>query len=416
MTKRLTIFAVLLITGLTAFAQTYDEVSVGSQYSQQAYYTLSTGAVKAVNNDAWDIAFSNVGQIDAGIFINESASLTGTPVNLFLAPTTDWSAAITDVTGFVDDARIYNAELNWSEGAFNEVKDPNNPLDYGWGAYNVQNHQIVGDKVFVVQKRNGSFIKLKIDALKSGYYHFRYANLDGTNEVIDSVAKATNGANSIVHYSFETKQIVSIANDYDLVFTRYFTPLDAGGGEIIEYAVTGILLAPGTEAVVADGVDVTTVKEEDYAANYTALPTILGHDWKVFDFTAGWILDEDRANFVKTKSGEKYKLVFVDFTGSGTGTTTIEKTKLETASTSVQPEGRQISFYPNPVKEALYISTPTQEDVEVSIFNSLGQRILYKETGTNRSISLPSNVSAGTYHALVQGTNWKTSHSFIVVN
>ena len=416
MIKR-SLFLLLLVLAISRLnAQIFDEVSLGAQYSQQAYYNLSTGAVTAVQNDEWDIAFSNIGQTDAGVFINESASLSGTAISLFIAPTNDWSKNITDTSPFVDSVKIYNAELNWTDGAFNTVKDPNDPFDYGWGSYSVQSHQVEGTKIYVIQKRAGDFIKMQITALKNGYYHFRYADLDGTDEVVDSVAKSTNGVNSIVHYSFESNDIVSIANDYDLVFQRYFSPLDAGGGVLLEYAVTGILLAPGTQAAVADGVDLSTVKESDYADKYSSLPTTLGHDWKAFDFTLGWIIDEDRANFVRTKNGEVYKLVFVDFEGSGTGTTAVERTLLKTAATEeIKVTNETISFYPNPVKEAITFKSEKSSNLEVSIFNSLGQNILKTNTYSNASILLPENITNGIYHMVVKNKNQTTTHSFIVL-
>lgn len=417
MIKIVTIALLLLTAIFHVNAQIFDEVSVGPQYSQQAYYNLSTGAMTIVENEEWDIAFSNVGQTDAGVFINESASLSGTPVSLFLAPTTDWIEDIADTSPFVDSVKIFNAELNWSEGAFNTVKDPNNPFDYGWGAYNVQNHQVDGDKVYVIQKRGGEFIKMQVTGLKGGFYHFRYASLNGDNEVVDSVAKSTNGNNSIVHYSFESNNVVSISNDYDLIFQRYFTPLDAGGGELLEYAVTGILLAPGTSAVIADGVDVATVKEEDYADQYSAVPTTLGHEWKVFDFTTGWIIDEDRANFVKTKEGEIYKMVFVDFQGSGTGTTTVERTLIGTASVKETEQNKSVvSIFPNPAKDVLTIKTERTENIDINIINSLGQSVQRIKSDTNTGIPLPSDLKNGIYHIVMKGKSQITTQSVIIVN
>ncbi|MBK7605096.1 MAG: hypothetical protein IPI15_16250 [Saprospiraceae bacterium] len=132
--------------------------------------------------------------------------------------------------------------------------------------------------------------------------------------------------------------------------------------------MTGILLAPGTQAAVADGVDLSTVKESDYADKYSSLPTTLGHDWKAFDFTLGWIIDEDRANFVKTKNGEVYKLVFVDFEGSGTGTTAVERTLLKTAATEeIKVANETISIYPNPVKDAITFKSEKSSNLEVNI-------------------------------------------------
>lgn len=415
MKKVLTLFLVTFFS-LNIFAQTYDEVSTGAQYSQQAYYNLSTGAVQVVSDDAWDIAFSNIGQIDAGIFINEAASLSASPVKLFLAPTNDWNQAITDVTQFYDSLQLLNNEANWTDGAFNNVKDPNNSFDYGWGLYDFQSHQITGNKVYVIKKRNGDFIKIKIDAYRSGKYFFRYANLDNSNETIDSVARATNGPNSLVHYSFESKKMVNISSDYDLIFTRYITPLEDTPGHFLDYSVTGFLLAPGTQAVVADGVDVTTVKESDYASNYSFAPTTIGHEWKAYDFNSGWIIDEDRANFVKTKNGDTYKLVFVDFSGSGTGTVTVEKTKLATSSTDHINSKVDISCYPNPAVDVIYLNTSAQGEVKIRLINSLGQVILNQKSEPNQPVYLPSGITSGIYQLLVEGRDWRATHSIVVLN
>ncbi|HNB62815.1 MAG TPA: HmuY family protein, partial [Saprospiraceae bacterium] len=213
MRRFLTIFLTISFFSV-AYTQSYDEVSTGAQYSQQAYYNLSTGSVQIVNNNAWDIAFSNIGQTDAGIFINEAASLAENPVKLFVALDNDWSTPITDASIFIDDVQLFNSENNWTIGAFNETRNPDDPTDFGWGQYNPQNHQIIGNEVYVVKKRNGDFIKFKVDAYRNGYYHFRYANLDNSNEVQDSVARNTNGPKSLVHYSFDSKGIVKIDNGY----------------------------------------------------------------------------------------------------------------------------------------------------------------------------------------------------------
>ena len=416
MKQGLILFFIITFSNIGLQAQLYDEVSSGAQYSQQAYYNLSTGAVQVVSNDAWDIAFSNIGQTDAGVFINESASLSASPVKLFLAPTTDWNQPITDISIFYDSLQLYNKEANWTDGAFNEVKNPNDPFDYGWGKYNPQNHQIVGDKVYVVKKRNGEFVKLKVDSYRGGYYYFRYAQLDNSNEVIDSVARTTNGDNSIVHYSLDSKKIVNISNDYDLVFLRYITPLEDTPGVFLDYSVTGFLLAPGTQAVVADGVDVSTVKEEDYASGYSSAPTTIGHEWKSYDFTSGWIIDEDRANFVKTKNGDKYKLVFVDFSGSGTGTVTVERTKLATNKVQKSMKIVDMQCFPNPVSDVINIHVPKNEQVLVRLMNSLGQTVLSKESNSNQPIHLPANIESGIYRIIMDGRDWRATHSIVVLN
>ena len=86
MKKNFTLPVILLFYLSTITAQ-IDQVSVGASYSQQAYYSVSTGEVEVVENEAWDIAFSAAGQQDAGIFLNESVSFMAAPLQVFLVDT-----------------------------------------------------------------------------------------------------------------------------------------------------------------------------------------------------------------------------------------------------------------------------------------------------------------------------------------
>ena len=377
-----------------ANAQEVDQVSVGASYTLQTYYDISTGDVYEVENDAWDIAFSNMGVQDAGVFINESASLTGTSIKLFLTDINEWNEEIIDTSPFVDSLAIYNPEQNWEEGALNTVKDPDSAFDYGWGAYSVSSHTVVGDKIWVIKKRDGSFLKLQIQELASSVYSFRYADLDGNNEVTYSISKADYDSGQLIYFSFETQEEFTIPIDYDLIFQRYTTPLDAGDGTFLEYTVTGILLAPNTQAVVADGVDIYDVEEEDYVDAYSDLPTTIGHEWKAFDFTSGWIIDEDRVQFVRTSDNEIYKVLFYDFEGSSTGITTLEKTYLGVVSSSSDLQMSEITIYPNPSSN--YIILQSDDFTPIDIITSNGQKISNEPLKDHQRISI-STLNSGQY-------------------
>ena len=56
--------------------------------------------------------------------------------------------------------------------------------DYGWGKYNEVTHDLLGDSIFIISLRDGSFRKIWIVRKKSvqDIYIFKYANLDGSNE------------------------------------------------------------------------------------------------------------------------------------------------------------------------------------------------------------------------------------------
>lgn len=389
-----------------------EQVSVGESYSQQAYYSLATGESVAVENNAWDIAFSAIGQQDAGVFINESGSLTEVALQLYTVSDTDWTDKITDTDQFVDSVAIFNPELNWTEGAFNTVKDPNSPFDYGWGSYNPQTHMIEGDKLFVIKKRDGSFIKFQVVSLAGGSYNFRFADLDGSNEVNYSVSK-DDAESNLIYYSFETTETVAMPTDYDLIFQRYTTSLDAGEGEFIEYTVTGVLLANGVEAVVADGVDPNNVSETDYADQYSSLPTTIGHTWKAFDFNEGWIMDEDRTQFIKSRNGDIYQITFYDFEGSSTGTTTFEKTIVTTVSSEDLTLDYTVAVAPNPTTDYFTLISESNEIVDIQIINASGNIVNVLQANTN--VPIPVNdLVTGVYFISIYSGDLHTTKKLIV--
>lgn len=389
-------------------AQLYDIVSIGKDYTQQTYYKISTGETVSVNNDIWDICFSAAGQQDGGVFINESASSTGTPIKLFLSPTSNWSESITNTDQFVDTIALYNLDQNWIEGAFNTVKNPNSPFDYGWGAYNPQNHNVEGNKIFVIKLRNGTFKKFQVVALTGITYSFKYANLDGSNEIEKSVTK---GSLPLIYFSFKTNDVVQMPTDYDLIFMRYSTITTAPNDPSIslEYSVTGVLSGPGVQVAKADSINVYDVKEEDYADKYVSSPLAIGHDWKNFDFTQGWVIPSDLSYFVKTKNGDKYQLIFLDFEGAGTGNIALEKKYLGTTSSIDFSENLNINVYPNPCIDHIQLS----QDGNLRMYDVLGKLVLNTSIVSNEKVDV-SNLPNGNYCYIFTTNEGLTSSGKII--
>lgn len=403
------------LLGLT-FGQV-QQVSVGASYAQQAYYNLSTGNVKTMDNEDWDIAFSNAGALDAGVFINESASLSSEPIKLWAVDSLAWDNIPDDTTPYVDSTRIYNPESNWTEGAFNSVRDTSSAADYGWGAYNPANHNIEATKVFIIQLRDGNFKKFELERYAASEYVFRYADLDGSNEVEATVSKSDAGDAPLIYFSFASGMTVQSPVDYDLIFLRYTRPLDAGDGSFLQYIVTGVLLAPGTEAALADGIDPLLVSEDDYADAYSDAPTAIGHEWKFFDFTSGWVVDSDRVYFVKTRNGEKYKIEFFDFEGSSTGITTFDRRLITTTSTQFESADiMDTDVYPNPAADFITIDN-INPGATIYLVNSQGQLVVSKtNTGNNRLQLDVTTLVPGMYQLLVRKGAQLESHKVIINN
>lgn len=345
----------LLWAGLCALpllAQ-FDQPAVGASYANGTFYRLSDGATTSHAHTEWDLAFAVAPQ-DAGVFFNEGVASMATGLELYLTAAADFGTV--DTAGMV---QVYNPEISWSEGAFNAVKDPENAFDFGWGGYDLNTHEVNGNRVFVIKMRTGDYKKLEVQQLAGGTYTFRYANLDGSEEVTETITKADYAGKTLAYYSMATGGTVDLEPDnWDLLFTRYYTPLDAGGTSL-EYVVTGVLTNAGVEVAQAEGVDPVNVSYQDYAGSYSDTLTTIGHDWKDINLqTFQWEIVYDRVYFVKTPENELWRVQFLDFEGSSTGITTLEKTfeTTITSTTETIPGLNSVALFPNPVDDQLNVA------------------------------------------------------------
>ncbi|MEM7104371.1 MAG: HmuY family protein [Bacteroidota bacterium] len=377
----------------------FDQVSVGTSYLNQTFYKISDGSTSSASHDTWDIAF-NVSLQGSGIWVNEGVGLAMGPplpqVNLFLTGSSDFSNV--DTTGMV---QIFNYEVNWDAGAFNHVASEANPFDLGWGSYNPGNNQVMGTRIFVIKLRNGDYKKIEIQSLAGGVYTFRYADLDGSNEVIETCVKS-NYDGTMAYYSIQNGDYADIEpTEWDMVFTRYWTILEEG----TPYLVTGVLSNEGVEVAQADGIDPMTVDHNTFADSYSDSLTIIGSDWKEFILAQfEWVLVEDRVYFVKTTESELWQIQFIDFMGSSTGTTTLEKTFLTLITNIEDQEGPVNSFsvFPNPATDYINMAIELDGftgDATYQLVNPLGQTVIYGDVSVNDglnvktlNIDLPSGI------------------------
>lgn len=336
-------------------AQEFVQVSMGTGYSQQAYYRLADDNTHTVANASWDLAFTAIGSIDAGIAINESTTaVMGAPapeLQVFLTAASSFATVI-DTGLFVE--RLYNGKGSWDAGAaLNTVANAGNPFDFGWGIYNPTNHSLLGNRVFAIRLRNNSYKKFMVESYAGGTYTIKYADFDGSNEQVRTISKGGHTAAQLALFSFTTGEVLTALPAWDLLFCRYYTRLDDGTGNLLNYVVTGVLSAPGVQAVKASGIDPATVSFADHEAALSGTLDVIGHDWKSFSFTSGWVIPQDLAYFVKTADDRVYKLTFIDFEGSSTGVSTFEKVDLGVISDVATPSSNvaQAAIYPNPARQ-----------------------------------------------------------------
>ncbi|PHI21909.1 hypothetical protein CEQ90_01065 [Lewinellaceae bacterium SD302] len=391
----------------TKVSAQFQQITQGPGYNQQVFFDLATSTSTAIEHEDWDIAFS-VAPFSFAVFVNEGViSSQTTPalaVELYGSTATDFATA--DTTSITE--RLYNDEISWEAGAFNHLANPADPFDLGWGTYSPATQTAAGSRIFFIADRSGQYRKLEIQSLAGGTYTFRYADLDGGNEETVSLNKSDYLGKNLAYFSFDAgTQDLEPAN-WDLLFTRYTTPLDDGNGNILQYTVTGVLHNAEVDVAELTGVDPETVALPTATEAYSDQLDVIGYDWKTFDLgTFAWSIPEDLVYFVRDEEERVWQIQFIDFEGSSTGVTTFTVTDegVVSATTELPGFATEASLFPNPAsgQTNLSIELPRAATGQIDLINQLGQTVgaagqdVELSSGNNQIAVDISGLSAGNY-------------------
>ncbi len=389
----LSVFFILLSINLHSQNQL---ISLQPSYTNQSFYSLENGEVSNLNNSDWDLAFSTA-SMSSSIRINAGM---GTELYSYpLGDTTDWNNF--NSSNLSNWLPIYNSDTNWFIGAFD--KHSTSMFDMGWGMYSMITHYVTGDSLYAIKTVGGDWKKLWIQKLANGEYTFKYANLDGSNEINASILKANYSDKNFVYYSLDQNSVLDRepnSVDWDITFTKYITPVQG-----MPYGVTGVLSNDGVHVAQADNIpDPNSYNDYSQHPMMTEINSI-GYDWKSFDMsTFSYSVEPYRCYFVKDLQDKIWRIIFTSFEGSSTGN--IEFNTLEmTSSTSISELQSDIStfeIYPNPITDNnLTVVFDISSDIsELNIFDITGKNIyneIFNSKGFQaKSISIP-NLNNGIY-------------------
>jgi hypothetical protein len=294
-----------------------DSISMGSGYADEVYYSLENGIVLASSRSAWDIAFST-DPMSSTILSNE-----GYGVEVYTYPSGDqtaWDAI--DTTGISEWPAMYNSDTSWYYGAFDR-NDTGHP-DYGWGVYNTQTHDVMGDSLFIIKTSDGSMKKIFIEkrAAMTNSFSIKYGNLDEAG-VSKEIPCSQYTSKNFIYFSLTSGEILDIepeSSSWDLLFTKYYD-------ESIPYNVTGVLT--NKELETAEVRDTDPGLADPSTAVFSSHISIIGSDWKTFDMgTFSYLIEPDLCYFVK-KGEDIFKITFTGTDGSASGKIVFEKEKLD---------------------------------------------------------------------------------------
>lgn len=389
-----TFLQTLTVIGLTmgqANAQIIDDsVEIGAGYANQAYYSLNTGELNQIAKSSWDLAFDASG-FGAGIRVNDANG-----IKLWRYPNAannDFGMAL-DTNGLHTWPELVNSDTSWTRGAFNQMNNPSNSLDLGWGLYNTVTHAVNGDSLFIIELPGEEFRQIDIRELMSGEFRFRYADLDGQNSIEDTVRKSDYPNKNFGYYSLINQEALDLepsnSSDWDLLFTQYVTLL----GPNMPYGVSGVLMN--------NGVEVAKVEELEDAENYidwnnhtfnNHINTI-GYDWKSLNYqTFQFEIQDSLVYFIKSNQDEVWKLIFTGFGGSANGKYIFSKERLSTASLNNLSSSKpaSLSVYPNPSNgqhiNILYDLPKEFNDFNITIIDLTGKTVYQERKINNGSFS-----------------------------
>jgi hypothetical protein len=285
-----------------------DSISMGAGYANEVYYSLGGGIVGTASRSGWDIAFST-DPMSSTVMINEGYGLElyAYPLGAFAA----WNDV--DTSGMSEWPALYNSDTSWLNGAFD--RNSTGHPDYGWGVYNTQNHDVVGDSLFILKLSDGSLKKVFIEkrAAMTNSFTIQYGNIDEAGVSLE-ISCGNYTSKNFIYLSLTSGEVLDIepeSDSWDLLFTKYHD-------ESIPYIVTGVLTNAEIETAEVRNTDPGLADPATAVFSYDI--STIGSDWKEFDMGSyTYVTEPDLCYFAK-KGEDMYKITFTGTDGSASGT------------------------------------------------------------------------------------------------
>jgi len=398
-----------------------DSVSTGNGYTMQSFYSLENGEVANEDNKNWDISFSMSGNGADGsaVWLNE---LNG---DLWASPgdTSTWTAF--DTTGYTSWNHLYNSDEAYKNGAFNKHRGmgPGGTFDMGWGYLNPSNNfWTIGDSLYLWKSSNNDFKKIWIVSLKSSVWEFKYADLDGSNEQTFTIAKSNYPKRNFVYFSLENNTIIDREPDNDTWDLTFLAQKDDLGFMVLRPVL--VFQNRQTWSAKAYKSTYTEATETDEAETaFTKQINNIGREWKKFS-QGQWSIYDTIAYFVyDIDSIDLYRVVFTDFTGSGTGMAHFVKEKIVIDTANAINEMANIvtySVYPNPTNGvvSILVNLEKAEDYNITLYNATGQIVAQEQvksiSGINYKNINVSTLQKGMYFVKIEGETFNASKKLLV--
>lgn len=428
--------ALSLVGSLSAQTVYTDTVVMGPGYANEVFYNVATGVKTKSIMNKWHIAHTSNTR-DNCIKANH-ANGSQSFVKVYAYPKGDNSAyASMDTTGWSSWKTFINDAHKHELGAFNQSVNSANPWDFSWGTYNSGTHIITGDSLFLVVVNNGTstdYIKfMPIAQYPNGDFTFRYDIVGGnkSNSIIDTLKQSAANGGAYKYFNFTTKSATVEPNggDWDLNFTRYYDTAWKGNIYISAFPYTGVQSKRGTlvskikntlwDDLKAKGqIFVDSSRDTTGGNGFQNDLSRIGAKWKTFNGQS-YDMVADLNYIIEKKVGSSFEywaIQFTGFVGASAGRIILNRTKLG-ASASVYNISSNVSIFPIPTTNSIYVKPLTGAKIQTIILRSMDGRVVRSANSNNFNVSDVAQLSiadmpAGQYIIEVQTS--MGSHSQII--
>ena len=387
--KKIFSLAVALFISTNIFAQiaVYDSVTMGNGYANQIFYSMQNGEVSNAPNNNWELAFTTY-FMGANAWTNSAQG-----VALYLIPNTDTSGfSSVDTTGYLSWQMLNNSDTTWNIGAFNQ--NISGLYDYGWGAYSMTTNTVEGDSLFLVRFGMAPYTFKKFWLKKkdiNGSWVFRYANLDNTGDVTDTILLTNYSGKNFSYYSLVNGTDLNrepATSSWDITFTRYTAKVLVAGCIPAPgfFAVTGVLNNEKVVSAQANQADFAMVNSAPYISQMDSNISTIGFDW-----ICSGVLTDSVVYFIKANGGAIWKLQFTAPAPTmATGKIFFIKEQLNTGIQSVNENSTAVYVYPNPSdgNSTLVVDAKQSATATFNIYNVVGKLMAVQSATLKAGLNL----------------------------
>lgn len=390
----------MLLAQTDSNGYTSVNLTTGANYQNRVFFDFSANTIVSQPANTWDIAFFRNSTMSFGTRINdaqnievyEASNVASNWDNINISNIASWGAP------------LYNPDVTTTlqEGAFEQGSAP-----YGWGSYNVANHHVEGNIIFVLKySSTGEYVKFMIQDYFGGYT-FKYSKWNAAtstwgNTQTKTIANGTDDA-FFNYFSFATEDKVANLEppkaDWDVMFTRYWSFY----ANIMMYRLSGVIQSPNvTIAKVQPETQETSVANLPATNSFSGNITTIGHSWKPTTGVYG-----DVVYYVK-QGTTYYRMYFTQNGGASNGNMYF-KYKNITSVLDITEVSKKASFgiYPNPTTSdkkvtVLYdVKEKSSNKGGVEVYDLTGKRVcqseLNSEAGFYKQELNLSHLPAGNY-------------------